>query len=613
MGLFISKLVTAFQEFTSGGAPSRILMLGLDAAGKTTILYKIKLNETVTTIPTIGFNVETVTPMPGLTFTVWDVGGQERLRQLWHHYYQGTQGVIFVVDSVDKERLQEAKSELYNIIKSHEISPNVPVLIFANKQDLPGAQTAGQLIEQLDIRSLPGNPWHVQATCATTGEGVYEGLNALAKMVREFKKANRTFKTKSLLKSEHFSIIMGNLLSRLSNALSEFSIFQQNPCRIVMLGLDAAGKTTILYKLKLNELVNTIPTIGFNVETVTPMPGVTFTVWDVGGQEKIRALWRHYFIGTEGILFVVDSNDRERAMEAREELFRVITDDEMMPRVPVVVVANKQDQPASMTPSKLVELMDLQKLPGNPWHIQGTCALNGDGLDEAVCALAKMVKQYRKDHGSYDMRVQLKKALKDLSSNLAEGARALPNNIAMTVRNCSIFKRPESKIFIGGLDASGKTTFLYRLVLNETVTTIPTIGFNVETVNIASGRFTFWDVGGGDKIKPLYRHYYPGCEGILFMIDSTDKERIREARDDLHEMMKNDDMPPGIPLVVVANKQDMSDVIHPSELVDLLDLEQLSGNPWHIQAASAINGDGVTETINEMAKMIEQYKKDLHG
>ncbi len=62
-------------------------------SGKTTILYKIKLNETVTTIPTIGFNVETVSPMPGLTFTVWDVGGQERLRQLWHHYYQGTQGM----------------------------------------------------------------------------------------------------------------------------------------------------------------------------------------------------------------------------------------------------------------------------------------------------------------------------------------------------------------------------------------------------------------------------------------------------------------------------------------------------------------------------------------
>ncbi|XP_072021597.1 uncharacterized protein [Amphiura filiformis] len=190
MGLFISKLVSAFQEFTYG-AHSRILIVGLDSAGKTTILYKIKLNETVTTMPTIGFNVETVTPIPGQTFTFWDVGGQLSFNQLWHHYYPVAQGVIFVVDSVDKERLQEAKSELYNVTKSHEISPNIPVLFFANKQDLPGAQTADQLIEQLDIRSLPGNPWHVQETCATTGEGLYEGLIALAKMVREFKKANR--------------------------------------------------------------------------------------------------------------------------------------------------------------------------------------------------------------------------------------------------------------------------------------------------------------------------------------------------------------------------------------------------------------------------------------
>ena len=63
-------------------------MLGLDAAGKTTILYKLKLNENVTTIPTIGFNVETVTPVKNVTFTVWDVGGQEKIRQLWRHYYQ---------------------------------------------------------------------------------------------------------------------------------------------------------------------------------------------------------------------------------------------------------------------------------------------------------------------------------------------------------------------------------------------------------------------------------------------------------------------------------------------------------------------------------------------
>jgi len=66
--------------------------------------------------------------------------------------------------------------------------------------------------------------------------------------------------------------------------------------RLLMLGLDAAGKTTILYKLKLNQDVTTIPTVGFNVETVT-YKNVKFNVWDVGGQDKIRPLWRHYFSG----------------------------------------------------------------------------------------------------------------------------------------------------------------------------------------------------------------------------------------------------------------------------------------------------------------------------
>ncbi|CAF5143539.1 unnamed protein product, partial [Rotaria socialis] len=63
------------------------------------------------------------------------------------------------------------------------------------------------------------------------------------------------------------------------------------------------------YKVKLNETVQTIPTIGFNVETVTPAPGITFTVWDIGGQDKIRPLYRHYFDKTEGLIFVVDSSD----------------------------------------------------------------------------------------------------------------------------------------------------------------------------------------------------------------------------------------------------------------------------------------------------------------
>merc|ERR1712226_1220899 len=98
--------------------------------------------------------------------------------------------------------------------------------------------------------------------------------------------------------------------------------------RILMVGLDAAGKTTILYRLKLGEVVTTIPTIGFNVEIVE-YKNLNFTVWDVGGQDKIRKLWRHYYQGTNGLIFVVDSNDRDRCEDAREELSNMLGDDEM--------------------------------------------------------------------------------------------------------------------------------------------------------------------------------------------------------------------------------------------------------------------------------------------
>mmetsp|Transcript_335 Transcript_335/g.1144 ORF Transcript_335/g.1144 Transcript_335/m.1144 type:complete len:166 (+) Transcript_335:3-500(+) len=102
-------------------------------------------------------------------------------------------------------------------------------------------------------------------------------------------------------------------------------LFSKKEMRILMVGLDAAGKTTILYKLKLGEIVTTIPTIGFNVETVE-YKNISFTVWDVGGQDKIRPLWRHYFQNTQGLIFVVDSNDRDRIGEARDELHRMLNE-----------------------------------------------------------------------------------------------------------------------------------------------------------------------------------------------------------------------------------------------------------------------------------------------
>ena len=105
MGLNFTKIFGSLF----GKKELRALMLGLDAAGKTTSLYKLKLGEVVSSVPTIGFNVETV-EFQNVKFTVWDVGGQDKIRQLWKHYYQNTQALIYVVDSSDKERVDLART-----------------------------------------------------------------------------------------------------------------------------------------------------------------------------------------------------------------------------------------------------------------------------------------------------------------------------------------------------------------------------------------------------------------------------------------------------------------------------------------------------------------------
>lgn len=150
----------------------------LAACSKTTILYKLKLGEVVTTIPTIGFNVETV-EYKNISFTVWDVGGQDKIRPLWRHYYQNTQGIIFVVDSNDRERIAEAKAELDRMLAEEELREAV-LLVFANKQDLPKAIPVAKLTEELGLTALRGRTWHIQGCCATSGDGLYEGLDWLS-------------------------------------------------------------------------------------------------------------------------------------------------------------------------------------------------------------------------------------------------------------------------------------------------------------------------------------------------------------------------------------------------------------------------------------------------
>ncbi|EYB81177.1 hypothetical protein Y032_0390g552 [Ancylostoma ceylanicum] len=150
MGFALSRL----RMLWFGRKPCRILMVGLDNAGKTTVLYKLKLGEVITTIPTIGFNLETV-EYRNVSFTVWDVGGQQRIRALWKYYFRDTEALIFVVDSADQERLEEARQEIHTLTDDLELRDAV-MLVFANKQDMPNALSAAEITRALELHSIKG-------------------------------------------------------------------------------------------------------------------------------------------------------------------------------------------------------------------------------------------------------------------------------------------------------------------------------------------------------------------------------------------------------------------------------------------------------------------------
>ena len=178
MGQLISNLVRKLFGTLEG----RIVMLGLDASGKTTVLYKLKLGETVCTIPTIGFNVERV-QISNINFTVWDVGGQDKIRPLWRYYLDNINCVIFLVDSNDTDRIFEAKEELDKLMRE-PLLEKVPFLVLCNKQDLPHSMSVKEITEKLELQSC-GRSWKAQAVCALTGDGLHEGFDWVASILKK--------------------------------------------------------------------------------------------------------------------------------------------------------------------------------------------------------------------------------------------------------------------------------------------------------------------------------------------------------------------------------------------------------------------------------------------
>ncbi len=108
-----------------------------------------------------------------------NIGGQDKIRELWRHYYENTEALIYVVDCIDTDRIEKASEELMKML-NEDCLKSAPLLIYANKQDLPGALSPNDLIEKMGLRQIKGREWIVQGTSALEGKGLSEGLDWMA-------------------------------------------------------------------------------------------------------------------------------------------------------------------------------------------------------------------------------------------------------------------------------------------------------------------------------------------------------------------------------------------------------------------------------------------------
>lgn len=147
---------------------------GLDNAGKSTITKKLKDEPIDQISPTLGFSIKTM-ERNGYKLNLWDVGGQKSLRSFWKNYFECTDGLIWVIDSADKRRLEDCKEELHKLLQEERLL-GASLLIFANKQDLPGAMSADDIAVILDLQNIKTHHWKIYKSSAFTGENLIEGI-----------------------------------------------------------------------------------------------------------------------------------------------------------------------------------------------------------------------------------------------------------------------------------------------------------------------------------------------------------------------------------------------------------------------------------------------------
>mmetsp|Transcript_109840 Transcript_109840/g.153935 ORF Transcript_109840/g.153935 Transcript_109840/m.153935 type:complete len:181 (+) Transcript_109840:71-613(+) len=176
-------LLNILKKMKKDEREARILMLGLDNAGKTTILKTLSQEDISHIMPTQGFNIKSLV-QDGFKLNVWDIGGQKTIRPYWSNYFESSDALVYVIDSSDRRRLEESGQELRELLAEDKLG-GIPLLVFANKQDLLQATPADEIAAALDLASISDRTWTIQACSAKDGAGLEDGMQWLIGVINE--------------------------------------------------------------------------------------------------------------------------------------------------------------------------------------------------------------------------------------------------------------------------------------------------------------------------------------------------------------------------------------------------------------------------------------------
>jgi Arf/Sar family protein len=168
---------------------------------------------------------------------------------------------------------------------------------------------------------------------------------------------------------------------------------------------------------------------------------------------------------------------------------------------------------------------------------------------------------------------------------------------ALIAKMRGIFQKKKIELCLVGLENSGKTTLLNILSTGYPVETLPTVGLNVKMVKKEGVCMKVWDLGGQERFRAEWGRYTQGCDVIIYVIDSSDFDRVQLSRKELHKLLEDKNLS-GLPILIALNKIDLDPHLTKDHVIEQLSLDYVTDNPWIVVPVSALRQINIGEVID---------------